>query len=149
MDKKIEVSFILEMMGRPPKHLEESLNALIKQLDDEKGVRILNSSVNKPQKIKREKKSEKENVLYTTFAEVEAEFENMESLLMVVFKYMPSNVEVTSPENFVLKNNYISELLTSIILRLHKYDEITKKLINDRVLMVQKIRELQKNQEKN
>jgi len=93
---------------------------------------------------KKENKPEKTEKVFTTFAEIDAEFETMEALLLITFKYMPSNIEITSPENFMLKNDYFSEILTGIILRLHRYDEISKKLVTDRAILAQRLEQLMK-----
>ncbi len=167
-NSKIEVSFIIEMLGKPKEHLKNTLERLIEKLGNETGVKIINKTIHEPKKLERnldEKQKEiiekiKEKTkhdstihvtedLFITFAEIEAEFENLENLLFVTFNYMPSNVEIIKPESFIIKNSYFGDLLTGIILRLHKYDEIAKKLTIDKAIIEGKLRELiEKNSEK-
>lgn len=146
MDKQIKASMIIEIMGYPPDYIKESLENLVKSIDEEKGVSVTLKKVHEPKEIENENSAKKEKTnevkkLFTTFVEIEAEFENLESLIFVVFKYMPSNIEIINPENFLLKSHYLSELLTGITMRLHKYDEITKKLVYDREVFLKRIKE--------
>tara|TARA_Y100000310_G_scaffold164421_2_gene164210 strand:- start:1783 stop:2364 length:582 start_codon:yes stop_codon:yes gene_type:complete len=160
-DQKINVSFIIEILGRPKEHVAETLGKIVDEMDNEKGVQVIEKTLHEPKIL--EEKDEKGDVkkvkegmeLFTSFADVEAEFENLNALLGIIFKYMPSNIEINSPETFVFKNDYVSEILTGVILRLHKYDEITKKLTHDNMELAQrlkdivdKVRESKENKEK-
>lgn len=160
MDEKITASFIIEILGRPPEHLKKSLEELVEKLGNEQGVNIIESTVHEPKKFEQKKLDEKgeemkekigkiKNVtvtheIYTTFANVEAELDDINGLLVVAFNYMPSHIEITHPENFLLKNSDIGAILTNVILRLHRYDEITKRLSVDKSLMEQKLNEVLK-----
>ena len=157
---KIEASFIIEMMGKPKEHLEETLSRLVEKLGSEKGVKIIDKTLHEARKFEAKKSDEeeaaeaklKENVdnekvqvledIYTTFAEIDAEFDDLNSLWFVGFNYMPSNIEVTKPENFVLRNSDINFILSGIILRLHKYDEVAKQLSIEKSLLENKVKEL-------
>ncbi|MEM3113492.1 MAG: hypothetical protein QXI33_03675 [Candidatus Pacearchaeota archaeon] len=158
MNQTIKVAFIIEILGRPVDHLTKTLEALIDQLGKEKGVNITERIVHEPKVLENKKLYDKEiqkkleksknivvtNEIFTTFAEIEAEFESIESLLYIAFNYMPSHIEIISPETFIFKNSDISGLLTGIIMRLHKYDEIAKKLSVDKTILEEKINEMLK-----
>jgi len=169
-EQKIRVMFVIEMMGRPPEHLVETMEQLIERLGKEKGVKVIDKKIHDPieyeekendgEKGNEEKKKENEKKLaveyrlYTTFAEIEAEFEGLGPLFMMTFNYMPSNIEIISPESFVLKNSDFSSILTGIVVRLHRYDEIAKKLNMDNQILqnqlrtiVEKINQAQKGKE--
>ena len=156
---KILATFIIEMLGKPADHLKETLSRYIEQLGTENGVNIIEKTFHEPKALKDDKIEEKDEKelndslkedkkltigreLFSTFAEVEAEFDNLPSLLMTSFKYMPANIEVTKPGNFILRNSDIGELLSGIIVRLHKYDEIAKKLSIDKAVLESKLKEL-------
>lgn len=148
-EQKIRVAFIIEILGRPAEHVKETMEQLVERFSKEKGVSLRESKVHDPIEYEEEgKKDEKKakldikQQLYTTFAEIEADFENLESLLMVIFNYMPSNIEVISPEDFFIKKDYISSILTGIVVRLHRYDELTKKLVVDRNIMEAQLRQV-------
>ena len=147
VDKKIVASFILEILGRPKEHVDETLADIIKKIDSEKGVSVREKIIHDSKEL--EEKDKEGNVrevkedekLYTSFAEVEAEFEKIENLIHVIFNYMPSHLEVISPEHFAIDNHFMSEILTSVLLKLHKYDEVAKGLMNEREFIINKLRE--------
>ncbi len=128
-------TIILEILGRPPEHLVETLEEIIKKINEEKGVKVINKKVNEPIKIEENKE------FYSTFAEVELEVESILYLAMVVFKYMPANVEVISPENIVLTNNGWTEILSELTRRLHGYEELARMIGLENAKMQEKYKE--------
>ncbi|MEM3074803.1 MAG: hypothetical protein QW727_02580 [Candidatus Pacearchaeota archaeon] len=158
-EQKIIAYFIIEMMGKPEEHLKDTMEKLIEKLGTEEGVKIVEKIIHEPKKVEikntneetekkfLEKIKNEENIqvihdIFTTFSEIEAEFDNLYSFLNIIFKYIPSNVEIIKPENFIIRNSDLGEIITSIILRLHKYDEIAKKITIDKALLEEKLREL-------
>ena|SRR3989344_3499730 len=135
--KKIIAVFILEIIGRPKEHLVESLEKIIEDINKEKGIKIIEKKINEPIEIKEEKD------LYTTFAEVEIESEGMLQIAGLMFKYMPSNVEIVEPETISIKNGLWSEILTELTRRLHKYDEVARILQIQNKKMQDRIQELE------
>jgi len=160
---KIEASFIIEMMGKPAEHLSDTLRRLIEKLGTEKGVNIVGRKIHEPKEVeqnneqikidekikdkiknglKGEGKMEVLSDIFTTFAEVDAEFDSLESLLFIAFNYMPSHIQITKPENFFIRNEDLDVLLTNIILRLHRYDEIAKRITIEKAILENKLKEL-------
>ena len=152
--KKITANFIIEILGRPADHVEKTLGELVEKLGGEKGVRIIESNVHPAKELEDKNTEDKKEIkveqrLFTSFADVEAEFEGIYELVSVIFNYMPSNVEILSPESLVISNNFLSEFLTGIILKLHKYDEVTKKVVHDNAILEARIKNLVEFIEKN
>ena len=134
----IKAVMILEVMGRPPEHLTETLNKIIDEIEKENGVEIKQKKVNQPIPM-REKAgivgddtAIKENEFYTNFAEIEVEVDEISRLVLLMFKYMPANIEIIYPEAIVLTNNGWGDILSEITRRLHANEEVV------RVLQVQK-----------
>jgi len=145
MSKKITASFIIEILGRPSEHVKSSLEEIEKKLKELDGVVIIESVVHEPKEMeipKEVKKPEKGKELYTSFLDVEADFDNIEKLLTTCLTYMPSNVEISNPTEVGISNSQLSEIISGLMLRLHKYDEVTRKLLADRDIMINKIKEL-------
>jgi len=135
-EKKINAVFMLEVLGRPPEHLVETLESLVKQIGEEKGVKVVNKTINPPVLIKDQKE------FYTSFAEIEVELEEIISLVILMFKYMPSNIEIISPQNISLPNASWNDILNELTRRLHGYDEIARILQNEKIIMERKLKEL-------
>lgn len=136
---KIQALLVIEILGRPAEHVKESLNTLVLKLGSEKGVRITNKTYHDPVPAK------DSDSLFTTFAEIEVEFDSIENYFGVLFAYMPSHVEVTYPEKLDLTNIHLNEFANVLVRRLHDYDAIVKKVIFERDLMLQKLKEVAPN----
>ncbi len=147
--KKINVLMILEVLGRPPEHLVETLEGLIKQIGEEKGVSVKKKEIKEPVPMKDkvgslEKGGEKIKTgeFFTSFAEIELEIEDILYLAMLMFKYMPAHVEIISPENITLTNNGLNEIFNEIVRRLHGYDEIARVLQVEKGILERKLKEM-------
>ena len=134
--KGIKAIMILEVLGRPPEHLNETLEELIGRIDSEQGVKVISKKINEPVLMKDRKD------FYTNFAEIEVEVEEIINLAMLIFKYMPANIEVVSPELIVLTNNGWNEILNELIRKLHGYEEIARIIQIEKTVLENKLREV-------
>ena len=141
-EKKILATLILEIIGRPPEHLKETLSDLIKQMGEEKGIKVVGSKINEPNTL------EKEQNLFTTFAEIDVEVNEMANLFLLTFKYMPAHVEIFSPERLTIDHSLINETLNELTRRLHAYDEVARVIQTEKMILETKLRELTKTEEK-
>jgi len=134
---KISAVFILEIVGHPKEHLTETLKSLIEDMEKEKGIEVTGKDIKEPHEIDGQKD------FFTTFAEVEIRVEEPIQLALMMFKYMPSNVEVMEPETLKLSNHNMSEILSELTRRLHGYDEMTRVLQLEKQESDKKIQELE------
>ena len=132
----VKAEMIIEVIGRPPEHLIETLDGMIERIEDEKGVTVLRKKINESQPMKDNPE------FYTTFAEIEVEVEEVLYLVMLVFKYMPAHIEIISPEKISLSNNGWNEIVNEVARRLHGYDEIARVLEVEKSLLERKLREI-------
>jgi hypothetical protein len=135
-DKKITVVLILEMVGRPAEHLITTLKKFIEQIGNEKGIEMVKNKIHDVKPMK-----DKEG-FFTTFAEIEVKANQILSIAMLMFKYMPSHIEVIEPESFVLQNNEWNEILNELTRRLHGYDEVARVIQMENQVMKQRIQEI-------
>jgi len=132
---KIQATLVLEILGKPAEHIKTALAGLVDKLGEEKGVKILDKKVHEPTQVK------ESTELFTTFAEVSAEFDELANCFGILFAYMPSHIEITSPANLSLSNIDFNDLCNKLLVRLHDYDAITKKFIYERNFLLTKLRE--------
>ena len=132
----IRAVMILEAIGRPPEHLTETLDNLVKEIQNEKGVEVVEKKINEPALIKDQKN------FYTNFAEVEVEVEDILYLAILMFKYMPSHIELISPETITLTNNGLNDIFNELARRLHSYDEVAGVLQMEKKILENKLREV-------
>ncbi len=149
-DKKIKALIILEVLGRPKEHLVETLKKMVETIGKENGIKVLNSNIHEAKLY--ERKDEKGNVikseseLFTSFAEIEFECDNIVNLFGICFTYMPSSVEIIEPERVSLKNIEFNSIANEIIRRLHHYDSIAKSAIMNNKIIADKLRSMQNSQ---
>jgi len=134
--EKVKANFIIEVLGRPPEHIVESLNMLIDTLSKENGVSILNKVVHKPKQI------EENKTLFTTFAEIEIEVKDFYKLIELVFIYMPSSIEIFEPSEIRLKLDDSNMIINSLAARLHKYDAVAKRINMEKLILEKQVQEL-------
>ena len=134
--KGIRVVFVLEMIGRPREHILETMDKIIKEMGEEKGVEIISKDVKEPVELKDNKE------FFSTFAEIEIEAEEIANIAILLFKYMPAHVEIVEPELIALTNNGWNDILNELTRRLHSYDEIARVLQFRNAELENKVREL-------
>lgn len=133
--KNIQAMLIIEVLGKPPEHLIETLENIIKSIDAEKGVKVKDKKIKEPTLVKDSEE------FYTTFAEIEIEVEEILYLAVLLFKYMPAHVEVIHPELIALTNNGWGDIFSELTRRLHGYDEVAKVLQIQNKQLQEKLKE--------
>lgn len=136
--KKIVAAFIFEILGRPPKHIENSLDKLIEDLGKIKGIDVLKKKIHKAKLIKKEGIKN----LFTSFAEVELQVDDLNKIFSIVFNMFPAHIEILKPKELILKNFDLSATLSALTVKLHRYDEMTKTLIMQRNILTEKLKEI-------
>lgn len=134
--KGINAVMILEAIGKPPEHLTEALENLVKEMEKENGVRIIEKTINPPVLMKDQKD------LYSAFVEIEVEVEEVLHIAILMFKYMPAHIEIISPELIALTNNGWNDLFNELTRRLHGYDEVARVIQIEKNILEKKLREV-------
>jgi len=117
-ENKIRAILIMEVLGKPPEHLKEVLEGIIKSMGEGEGIKIFESKVNESVELKEEPE------FYTNFAEIEVEVDELKYLASIIFNYMPAHVDIIEPEKITITNNYLGEFLSEIVRKLHGFNEI-------------------------
>ncbi|MEX2017213.1 MAG: hypothetical protein WD876_01960 [Candidatus Pacearchaeota archaeon] len=134
--EKIKAILLLEIVGKPAEHLTTTLKDLLSQMEQEKGVNVIMKKIEEPVEI------EKQKGFYSSFAEVEVDVDEILYLAVLMFKYMPSHIEVVSPESISLSNSGWSDILSELVRKLHSYDEIARVLGIEKKILENKLREV-------
>lgn len=134
--EKIRSIVILELLGKPEDYVRESVEALVKKASEEKGIKIETSKIADLKKL--------DNGLFSTFAEIEMTAESILDLIDFMFRYMPAHVEVIEPANISFESFDLNSILNSLIIKLHRYDELTKVLSIEKGILVKQITELKR-----
>ena len=118
------------------------MRSVISKIKEEKGINVKEEVVNEPVLIKDKKD------FYTNFVELELELDEVQNLLTLVFRYMPSHLEITSPERLTLMNNHLNDILNETTRRLHAYDEVVMILQTEKALLERKLKDILEKEKK-
>ncbi|MCW8965357.1 MAG: hypothetical protein OQK82_01520 [Candidatus Pacearchaeota archaeon] len=135
-DKKISIRMILEVVGRPPKHLTKTLEGLVEKIGSEKGVEIIEKNIHEPIELKERKE------FFTSFVEVEVDIDEISILGSLILKYMPAHIEIIEPESFSLKNSSANDMFNEFAKRLHHYDEVARVMQAEKIILTKKLKSL-------
>ena len=138
MADKIRTKFIFEILGRPPEHIKITPNQFIDKLEEVPEVKVEERVVHEPKLIEEGKGTG----LYSTFAEVELTTDTLAIVVDIVLQMLPSHVEILEPAEIKFKNFELSSLLSSLAIKIHKYDELAKVSIMDRNSLVKQLEEM-------
>lgn len=116
---QILARLIIEMMGAPKEHVDETIRGFVQLLKQDKKLKLVQETFAEP--------LEKEG-LFTTFVELEIWFESLPQLLNFCFEAMPSSVEVLEPASMNLQAVDLSGYLNDLQARLHTIDMALKNL---------------------
>ncbi len=116
----IKARVIIEMLGAPKEHIQETLEHYVDKLKkDEKKIIIRKVDYVEPKPV---------NNLFSVFAELEIEFEDLQTITYFCFDYMPSSIEIHDPDELTYDSNEYTTFLNDLQARLHKVDMLVKNL---------------------
>ena len=118
----IRCRVIIEMLGKPKEHVDETINSYVSKIKNDSGFIVLNSEF--------ADFDEKEG-LWATFVELDMVIKGIPKLIAFCFDYMPSSIEILKPEEFIIKKSAIENLVNDLQARLHQVDMIIKKQKNE------------------
>lgn len=149
-EQEINALLILEVLGRPKEHIVSALTQLVEQLNQEKGVKVLAKNIKEPRELKQEEQSAQaqQQGLYVTFAEVEIQVMSLFDLVGIMFKYMPSHVEILSPEDISSTNADWNDMLNDLTRRLHAYDEVARVMQMENAILKSQLKAVLEHQKK-
>jgi len=133
MAEKIVSIMIFEIMGKPADYIVKTLKEITDKIPGEKGVRITSRRISEPKPVE---KSE----VFTSFAEIEMELDSMQTLLGIIFLYMPAHVEIIEPDTLKIKNFDFNVMANELVRRLHEYDGIAKVAQMENYQLMQKFK---------
>jgi len=118
IDEKLDKGYlqchvILEILGAPQKHVEDTIALVLKKLKEEKDVDAISEKVNP---------AEEKDKLFSTFAELDMLFENFAVLTRICFDYLPASVEIVKPESFKMSSLQVSNFVSDTLAMLHGID---------------------------
>lgn len=115
--EKITFRAIVELLGKPKEHLEETMETVMQNLK--------NNDMYEVKKLKIEPAEQKEN-FYIIFSDIEVSSKNFGDMLSFCFEYLPSSIEIIEPHEFNLNLVRLNGWLNDFVGRLHESDQVAK-----------------------
>ena len=122
MEKEIDhIRFrtIIEILGRPKEHVEETLKKYIEKIKEDSDLIILKEDY---------AEAKQQETMWSTFVELELVVKGVQKMIGFCFDYMPSSIEILKPEQLTFNNRDMIVFLNDLQAKLHNVDMITKQL---------------------
>lgn len=133
----LKVRAIIEILGSPEPHVKSTMQMILDNVKKYKDVKVLHEQL-----FPAEKMGDKN--LWSTFAELEMEAKNVQTLTGFCFDFMPSSLEILEPEEMQMQHHAVSDVLNDLLARLHQYDMVLKNIHAENILLKKKIEEKKK-----
>src|SRR3989344_5644801 len=106
---KIFARVVIELAGFPKEHIEEVMKKIINKIKE--GFEV---------------------------SKLEIKFEDINTITVFCFEYMPSSIEIIEPEELRFKSTEVAGFLNDVLARLHEYDMVVKNLQAEKIVMKKK-----------
>jgi hypothetical protein len=135
MSEKILCRGIVEVIGKPKEHVENSVKLIIDTASQIKGLVIERKTVEPIKSLKdtdlgKTEKKIQDNVgeLFSTFAEIEFKADNLDIVASFCYDFLPSSLEILEPEKINVDLQDVSKLMNDVLSKLHNADHVIKQV---------------------
>ena len=134
-DGALQVSAILQIVGKPKEHVDKTLTTFVEKLKTahDLGYQIYQAEIHEAQL------QEDTESLYSAFADVEMICNDIKSLMYFCMHAMPASVEVIEPEEFTFPSHAITDIMNDFVARIHETDDVAKKIRQEHKFMSQSL----------
>ncbi|MDD5133406.1 MAG: hypothetical protein PHD81_01185 [Candidatus Nanoarchaeia archaeon] len=130
---KLKIKAIIEIAGFPEEHIKKVMNEVMENLEKEKGIQVITKDVAEVKKV--------QETLWSTFADLELQLDDMEVLTNFCFNYMPSSVEIIEPLKLDGEIKPIENMINDLLARLHNFTMYLKNLQAENILLKKQLEE--------
>ena len=132
----IRCKIIIEIHGKPRDHVEKTLREYIDKINNDSDLIILNSNFSE---------AVEKGKLWATFSELDMIIKGIPKLIAFCFDYMPSSIEISKPDEFIMKKSTVEDLMNDLQARLHQVDMIVKNQKNENEFLKQNLNKVVSN----
>src|SRR3989344_6893563 len=135
MKEKILAKVVIEIVGGPKEHVDMTIRKYMDEIRDEFNVikhELYDAEPLKEEKFKR---------MFSSFVDLEMEFNNFKDIVGFCFDYMPSSIDIIKPDKANLESKELMDMLNDLMAKLHNLDMRVKNLIAENVLLKRELEE--------
>jgi len=125
--EKITINSMIELVGTPKKHIEDTMQNVIKLIKENEKFELINQKIAEPKQITVPGAEQIKDV-WSTYGEFEVSFEKLEDIEKFCLDFMPSSIEILKPEKIQLPATDLEDFINDILQKLHQYDMVLKKI---------------------
>jgi len=108
---KILTRVIIEILGKPKEHIEKALRIVVEKIKEQKDIKVVEEKLFD---------AEKQEEMFSIFAELGVLFMDIETLVGFCFDFMPSSIEILDPQKLSFDSNDFAGLINDLLARLHQ-----------------------------
>ncbi|MBU1205071.1 MAG: hypothetical protein KKA61_04560 [Nanoarchaeota archaeon] len=108
---RILTRIIIEIVGKPKEHIEKALRIVVEKIKEQRDIKIVEEQLFN---------AEKQNEMFSTFAELGILFKDIQTLMGFCFDFMPSSIEILDPKKLGFDSNNFAGLINDLLARLHQ-----------------------------
>jgi hypothetical protein len=113
------VHAIVEIAGAPKDFVDKTMAMLLEHMGKDESFKITG---------KKRFEMKEHDGLFSTFTELDVSFACFDDLVSFCFSYMPSHIELEHPSRLELRREELAETLNTLLMDLHKRDDILKEV---------------------
>ena len=138
MEQEIVFRTVIEVLGKPREHVEAALKGYIENLEKIQQFSIMGKQFAEAQQ-------QSDNQLWVAFVELEAKTSSVENLTGFCFDYMPSLLEIITPQKITFNDIELSQFLNDLQAKLHQVDMVAKQVQTENNILNKSLGSLLKN----
>ena len=108
---KILTRVIIEIIGKPKEHIEKALRIVVEKIKEQKDIKVVEEKLFD---------AEKQEEMFSIFAELGVLFMDIETLVGFCFDFMPSSIEILDPQKLSFDSNDFAGLINDLLTKLHQ-----------------------------
>ena len=126
----ITIKTLVEIAGFPESHVNEIMEKIIEKLEKENGIKIIKKNVGKAEKVKE---------MYSSFADLELDVDNLQVLMGFCFDYTPTSIEIVDIKELTFKVKELTNSLNDMLAKLHQYNYLVTNIHAENTVLKQKL----------
>tara|TARA_Y100000034_G_scaffold123397_1_gene170088 strand:- start:593 stop:994 length:402 start_codon:yes stop_codon:yes gene_type:complete len=116
----IRTKSIIEIVGKPKEHITQTMQKVVELIESNEKFSLTDKKIAETKEVKG---------LWSTFGEFEIDFSKFEDIGTFCFEFMPSSLEIISPEELKIDSKEVEEFTNDVLAKLHQYDMVVKQMI--------------------
>ena len=125
----ITIKTLVEIAGFPESHVNEIMEKILEKLEKENGIKIIKKDVGKAEKVKE---------MYSSFADMELDVDNLQVLMSFCFDYTPTSIEIVDIKELTFKVKELTNSLNDMLSKLHQYNYLVTNMHAENTVLKQK-----------